>query len=106
MSEMPHPPKGLRKPEQQAEITRKDRVQYARPKKRPVNEVVRYCVRIPPQAERYEGDRGKGQEQTAVRQCKHDKERVVPPPAFRLPEQAFRYHWGPFGRDLRSRIGP
>src|SRR6185503_18945473 len=75
MREMPRSPKRLGKAEQQAEVTRKDRIYSTTPKKWPVDEVVRYCVRIPPQAECDERDCGQGQEQTAMSQREQNKQR-------------------------------
>ena len=54
MREMPGPPQALRHAEDQAQEDRVDPVEGGRDKKRPVDEIVRDGVRIPPQPNRDE----------------------------------------------------
>jgi hypothetical protein len=67
MREVARSPERLREPEYQRQIAREAGVQRSRPEKRPVDEVVRDRVRVPPHSDRDQRNRGPRQEQSAMR---------------------------------------
>src|SRR6266567_962067 len=85
MRQVPRSPERLWKAKQKREVAREAGVQRSRPEKRPVDELVRDRVRVPPQPNGNQRDRRPDQEHSTMRQRKRDRQSIPRGPP-RLPE--------------------